>query len=97
MPGRHVAHPGETSEAPGVELEPAEMEALIKDDPQGWIQRAQALHDASLASLRAIDARDPHELYVVGEQIEQACENCHTHYWYPNQVLPPGYAESAAR
>ena len=91
MPGRHVARPGEKSEAPGVELEPAQMEELINKDPEGWKRRAKALHDASLAALKAIDAKDAPALNAVGERIEGACENCHLSYWYPNQKLPPGY------
>lgn len=91
MPGRHVTRPGEKSEAPGVELEGEEMEALINKDREAWNRHVKALHDAGLTALQAIDARDPTTLFDVGEQIETACENCHTQYWYPGQVLPPGY------
>jgi hypothetical protein len=97
IPGRHVARPGERSEAPGVELEPADMDKLIAKDPAGWIARAKALHDASLKSLQAIDAKDPDTLFEVGEQIEHACENCHVNYWYPGQRLPPGYRLGSPR
>ena len=91
VPGRHVARPGEKSEAPGVELEPEEMEALINKDIPGWNARAKALREASLQALQAIEARDAPKLFEIGERIEVACENCHSNYWYPNQVLPPGY------
>jgi hypothetical protein len=93
MPGRHVAHPGEKSETPGVELEPAEMEKLINDDLAGFRRRADDLRKAALDALAAIDAKDTEKLFIVGEHIDQACENCHLKYWYPNQVLPPGYEE----
>lgn len=89
MPGRHVARPGEKSETPGVELEPSEMEVLIDKDRPAFIQRAKALHEAGLAAVAAADAKDPQKLFEVGEQIEQACENCHSHYWYPNEKIPP--------
>jgi hypothetical protein len=89
MPGRHVARPGEKSEAPGVELEPSEMEVLIAKDRAGWIERAQALHEAGVEVLQAVDARDPQRIFELGEHIERACENCHTHYWYPNEKIPP--------
>jgi len=88
VPGRHVARPGEKSEAPGVELEPAEMEALILKDIPGWRNRAKALQEAGLAALKAADARDAHRIFEVGEQIEEACENCHRTYWYPNEKIP---------
>jgi hypothetical protein len=93
MPGRHVAGPGEKSETPGVELEPLEMEALIAKDPVSWMARARALHDAGLAALHAIDARNAEKVFEVGEQIEQACESCHRQYWYPNEKIPGAPAE----
>ena len=89
VPGRHVARPGEKSEAPGVELEPSEMEALILKDIPGWRGRAKALHEAGLAAVKAADGKDPQKIFEVGEQIEEACENCHRNYWYPNEKIPP--------
>jgi hypothetical protein len=89
MPGRHVAAPGEKSETPGVELEPSEMEALINKDRASWEMRAKKLHEAGVAVLQAIDAKDSQKVFEVGEQIEQACENCHRQYWYPNEQIPP--------
>jgi hypothetical protein len=88
MPGRHVAGPGETSETPGVELEPLEMEALIDKDRASWIMRAKGLHDAGLEVLQAIDARDAKRVFEIGEHIERACESCHSQYWYPNEKIP---------
>ena len=89
MPGRHVAQPHEKSDTPGVELEPAEMEVLINKDRPAFLQRAKALHEAGMAAVAAADAKDSQKLFEVGEQIEQACENCHSHYWYPNEKIPP--------
>ena len=89
MPGRHVAQPHEKSDTPGVELEPSEMEALISKDRAAFIQRAKALHEAGMAAVAAADAKDPQKLFEVGELIENACENCHSHYWYPNEKVPP--------
>lgn len=89
VPGRHVARPGEKSETPGVELEPSEMETLINKDPAAWRKRAHGLHEAGLAALQAIDAKDADKLFEVGEQIERACEACHSQYWYPNEKIPP--------
>jgi hypothetical protein len=88
MPGRHVAHPGEKSETPGVELEPSEMEELINKDPAAWQKHASDLHDAGLAVLGAIDAKDSQKVFEIGEQIEVACESCHRQYWYPNEKIP---------
>jgi hypothetical protein len=89
VPGRRVARPGEKSETPGVELEPSEMEVLINKDPTAWHKRARALHDAGLAVLQAIDAKDSQRVFEIGEEIERACEGCHSQYWYPNEKIPP--------
>lgn len=88
IPGRAMARPGEKSVAPGVELEPAEMEELVKKDPAGWQQRARALHDISLEVLKIVDAKDAKKLFDIGEDIDKACENCHRQYWFPNEKIP---------
>jgi hypothetical protein len=88
IPGRHVARPGEPSEVPGIELEPAEMEKMIVADRTTWNARATALHDATMDVLQAIDAHDPVMVFELGAAIDEACENCHTHYWYPNEKVP---------
>ncbi len=88
MPGRHVARPGEKSEVPGVELEPEEMERNINADRATWNMRAQALRDATMAVLTAIDARNAAQVFDLGDDIDLACENCHTHFWYPNEKIP---------
>jgi hypothetical protein len=95
VPGRHVARPGEKSETPGVELEPSEMETLINKDLAAWRKRAHGLHEAGVAALQAIDAKDADKLFEVGEQIERACEACHSQYWYPNEKIPPVPTSSA--
>jgi hypothetical protein len=88
MPGRKVARPHEKSETPGVELEPAEMDVLIAKGRGAFNQRARALHEAGMAALAAADAKDAQKLFEVGEQIELACEGCHSNYWYPNEKVP---------
>ena len=93
MPGRHVAAPGEKSETPGVELEPEEIEANINKDRATWNKLAKGLHDNSLAVLRAVDEKNTQAVLDAGEQLDVACENCHSQYWYPNQPLPPGYSQ----
>lgn len=88
MPGRPVAHLGEKSVAPGVELEPDEIAALIAEDRNAWNARAIVLHEVATAAVEAIDAKDADALFNVGAQIEPVCESCHTQYWYPGQVIP---------
>jgi hypothetical protein len=88
IPGRRVARPGEKSETPGVELEPEEMDALIAKDRAAWNTRAKNLHDTLAEVIKAIDAKDSDKVFELGEKIEEACENCHKQYWYPNEVIP---------
>jgi hypothetical protein len=88
IPGRNVARPGEKSEAPGVELEPHEMQANIAKDLPEYYKAARRLHDAAAQALGAIEAKDAPKLFELGETIENACEYCHSRYWYPNEKIP---------
>ena len=94
IPGRHVAKPGEKADDPKVELGPEQIEELINKDRASWIKKAHGLHDATLQSLAAIDAKDADKLLDVGNAIDEACENCHLQYWYPNEKRPPAEAAS---
>jgi hypothetical protein len=88
MEGRAVARSGAKSEFPGIELEPAEMEKLIAADRGALITLSHGLHDAAMAALKAIDAKNVQGLADAGEGIDTACENCHLKYWYPGQGRP---------
>jgi hypothetical protein len=88
VPGRAMARPGEKSVAPGVELEPAEMEVLVNKDREGWNRRARDLHDISVKVLEVVEAKDAEKLFDIGEDLDKACENCHRAYWYPNEQIP---------
>ncbi len=35
--------------------------------------------------LKAIDTKNLQGLMDAGETIDNACENCHKHYWYPDE------------
>jgi hypothetical protein len=83
MDGRRVARPGEKAENPKVELGPEEIEMVIGQDRQAFINLAHALNDAGMAALKGIDAKDVKGLFEAGEAIDTACENCHLKYWYP--------------
>jgi len=96
MEGRHVAKPGEKSENPGIELEPEQMEKLINDDRATFIKFAQGLHDATMPALKAIDDKNADGLLDAGEIIDNACENCHLKYWYPNTAQAEEAKKSGA-
>ena len=89
MQGRAVAHPGERSFAPGIELEPNEIAELIAADRDAWNARAIVLSQVMAQVVEAIDAQDADEVFNLGEQMEAVCESCHQQYWYPGQRIPP--------
>jgi len=84
MEGRKVAKPGEKSKNPEVELEPEQIQKLLDSDRASFVRRARRLQDAAAMALKAVDAKDKDALFQSIESIDKACENCHLHYWYPN-------------
>src|SRR4029077_7071471 len=88
IPGRHVAKAGEKAEDPKVELAPDQIEDMINKDRAKWIGFATKLHDATMESFKAIEAKDAEKLLDTGDGIDNACENCHLQYWYPNERKP---------
>lgn len=60
-----------------------QINAKIEIDWDLFVSFAQAFQSAALVSLAAIDAHDTRRLSdsVVG--LNEACENCHTTFWYP--------------
>jgi cytochrome c556 len=84
MEGRKVAQPGEKAEYPEVELQPEQIQKLLDEDPASFIRRAKRLQDAAEAALQAAGSKDKDALFKAVDKIDKACENCHLHYWYPN-------------
>jgi hypothetical protein len=85
MEGRHVAPASAKSEHPGVELEPAQMDALVAKNRAKWMQAAQGIVAAGMTALKAIDAKNVMALSDAGGDLDEACENCHVQFWYPNE------------
>jgi hypothetical protein len=83
MPGREAAPAGSKSDAPGVELEPAEITALVKKQRRSFEAFAKALQDLGLEALRTSEAKDVALLEDVGGRMENVCESCHQTFWYP--------------
>jgi len=83
MHTRPIAPPGAGSNAPGVELPPEEIRALIDKNPEAWDLFAQQLQDAMKPALAAIDKKDAQALLDAGDEIDTACESCHTTFWFP--------------
>jgi hypothetical protein len=83
MPGREAAPAGTKSDAPGVELEPAEITALVKKQRKSFDAFAKALQDLGLEALRTSEAKNVPLLEDVGGRMENVCESCHQTFWYP--------------
>jgi hypothetical protein len=84
MPGREAASAGTKSEAPGVELEPAQITTLIKKNRKSFNAFAKALQVLGLEALRASDSNNADLLIDVGGRMENVCEGCHQTFWYPS-------------
>jgi hypothetical protein len=85
MPGREAAPAGVKSEAPGVELEPAEITVLIKKKRKSFEAFARALQGLGSEALQAAEARNADLLIEIGGRMEEICESCHKTFWYPQE------------
>jgi hypothetical protein len=83
MPGREAAPAGTKSDAPGVELEPAEITVLIKKKRKSFDAFAKALQALGLEALQATEAKNVPLLEDIGGRMEDVCESCHQTFWYP--------------
>jgi hypothetical protein len=83
MPGREAAPPGTKSDAPGVELEPDQISALLNKNRAAFDAFAKALQALGAEALQASAAQDAPLLMDIGARMENVCESCHQTYWYP--------------
>jgi hypothetical protein len=84
---RPLTHPGAKlqGEGEGGTATRAEIEASLAKDRPLFIAHARELQVEALKALDAIDRRDRAALENVGGHIDDACESCHTKFWYPGQ------------
>lgn len=91
VPGRAVVAAGgklEDAHVPGI-LSPEEAQKAIREDWAGYSKAVDGFHEMATLALRAIDAKNVAGLLEAGSRIQQACENCHVKFWYPNASKPP--------
>jgi hypothetical protein len=97
MPGRDAAPPGAKSEAPGVELEPPEITALIRKNRASFDAFARTLQAVGAEALQASDAQDIAALLDIGGRMQDVCENCHQVFWYPGAKQPGTVQQQPAK
>ena len=59
------------------------------DGRENWAVPARALRVASATALAAAQRRDVSAIYAASEQLLDACQQCHTHYWLPTTESAP--------
>jgi hypothetical protein len=85
---RPFAPPGDENNSTGPdaeELSPAQIKAKLEHDPVLWNAKIEALRNVGLEVLEIVKRKDTKELWDAGENLDQACENCHLEYWYPGE------------
>ena len=85
MPDREAAPVGTKSKTPGVELEPAQINALIEKNRQSFNAFARALRNLGLEVLRASDDKNAALLLEIADRMQPVCAGCHHTFWYPLQ------------
>ena len=67
------------------ELSPAQIMAKVQADPVEWNARIEALRNVALEVLDIVEKKNVKELWDATENLDVACEQCHSSYWYPKE------------
>jgi hypothetical protein len=91
VPDRAVLLPGQKlTNPPGPgDLTPEKSAAKIKAEWPTFLAYAQTLQNSALATLKTIDAKDVDAFVEAGGAIDEACEQCHKRFWYPDAPAAP--------
>lgn len=91
VPDRAVLLPGQKfTNPPGPgDLPPEKSAAKIKAEWPTFLAYAQTLQNSALATLKAVDAKDVDGFSEAGGAIDEACEQCHKRFWYPDAPAAP--------
>jgi hypothetical protein len=92
MEGRRIAHPGQKLSEPGGQgdFTPEQSQAAVDSDHATFVAYAEALRGAAELMLAAVEKRDIDGIFMHGGELDEACEQCHVKFWYPNAPKPPG-------
>ena len=85
---RPFAPPGDLNNSTGpeaVELSPAQITAKVEADPVEWNARVETLRNVGRQVLEIVKKKDVQALWDAGQNLDDACENCHRAYWYPKE------------
>lgn len=88
IPGRKIARAGESTSSHPVELQPEGIAREISQNRPAFQAYANALHEASLEIVAAVDKRDHEAILRLGGKLDHVCESCHARFWYPGERLP---------
>jgi hypothetical protein len=97
VPDRTVLLPGQKfTNPPGPgDLPPEKSQAQIKAEWPAFLAYAQTLQNSALAALKAVDAKDLDGFQEAGGAIDEACEQCHKRFWYPDAPAAAAPASKA--
>lgn len=85
---RPLAAPGKALDNKEGYLDLKEIQASIERTRPAFVAHVHGFQDAATQALAAIDAKNPAGVIDAGARIQQACEQCHLQYWYPNGGAP---------
>lgn len=90
--GRVVARPGQTLREPGGQGDytPAQAQDAIEKNRAAFTAMSAAMQNATQTVIDAIDKKDANAYLEAGGAIDEACEACHTRFWYPNAAKAAG-------
>jgi hypothetical protein len=81
---RRGARARDRSRNPQSESQPEVIEKALDADRPNLLRRARRLQNTANLAMKAVNAKDRDALFKSLDAIDKACENCHLHYWYPN-------------
>ncbi len=55
-------------------------------DNQAWMRMAEEMIDAGALALEAVESKDPDAVFAIGENVYNACNNCHNLYWVGDEA-----------